>query len=101
MPVTNGWSNEERVLLSPRFWTSGVPAKLSSCLAHVNANVKSSPWEYRLVAFTCSESYQLLPSGAARAVSPELNCGKGRNDWATVEVSGKPAYGTLPWNFPA
>lgn len=57
--------------------------------------MKSRPKEYRLVAFTCSESYQVVPKGAQMAESPELNCGYGRNDWATVEEVGKPGYGGL------
>ncbi len=35
-----------------------------SSFCQLNALVKSSPWENRLVAFICSPSYQVLPSGA-------------------------------------
>ena len=30
-----------------------------------------------------------------------VNCGNGRNDWATVAVNGKPAKGSLFWKRPA
>src|SRR5581483_2367643 len=65
-----------------------------SCLAHVNRPVNWSPRENRLVALACTESYQVLPSGAHNAVML-LNCGKGRSDCATVAVKGKPVNGGL------
>jgi hypothetical protein len=42
------------------------------------------------VAFSWSESYQVLPNGAPVALKL-VNCGKGRSDCATVCVVGKPA----------
>ena len=97
-----GWSNWERYLFTLRLNTSftgpsgalptltafGEP--ITSCFCQVNVLVNDRPAEYRLVALTWSESYQVLPSGAhnGRIV---LNCGKGRSDWATVAVAGKPA----------
>src|SRR5689334_6583394 len=73
---------------------------VSSC-DHVKLYVKSRPCENRLVTFACSELYHVSPTGAQRPPSPELNCGNGRRDCATVEVAGKPAYGSLFWKRPA
>jgi hypothetical protein len=53
------------------------------------------------VTFNCKESYQVRPNGAHSGVKPLLNCGYGLNDWATVDVTGKPGYGSLFWNRPA
>src|SRR5579871_47460 len=64
------------------------------CLAQVNTLLNWSPWEKRFVALACSESYQVLPSGAHNAVML-LNCGKGRSDCATVAVTGNPVKGGL------
>ena len=50
---------------------------------HVNVAVRFRPCEYRLFAFTCSESYLLSPSGTpSDAMLP--NCGNGRRLCATV-----------------
>src|SRR5438552_5366206 len=101
-PLMNGLEFEERLLALARSSTLKLfLLRLSSSFDHVNAYVRSRPCEYRLVTFTCSESYQVLPNGAHRGASPELNCGNGRNDWATVAVNGKPGKGTLFWKRPA
>ena len=58
-------------LLNTSFTTSppvvaavgAMSAPCVSCFAQENTAVKVRPWEMRLVAFTCSESYQVSPSG--------------------------------------
>src|SRR5712691_9157966 len=62
-------------------------------LDQVNDVVKSRPWENRLVALACSESYQLSPSGAQCMFVIPPNWGKGRKAWDTNAVAGNPAYG--------
>src|SRR5262245_20269517 len=59
---------------------------------HVRLLENDSPLDNRFVAFNCSESYQVFPSGHQRQVIL-VNCGNGRNDWATVFESGYPGYG--------
>src|SRR5690348_14732535 len=56
------------------------------------------PCENRLVAFTCSESYHVLPIGGPRSTAPGArNRGDGRRFWATVAFGGIPAYaGKMP-----
>src|ERR1044071_5034215 len=70
-------------------------APRSSSFCHVNAREAVSPCELRLVTFTWSASYQLLPTGEYIGVRLLLNCGKGRNACSKVEVAGKAAYGSL------
>ena len=41
------------------------------------------------------EGREELPSGENQVASPSLYMGKGRRDWATLAVQGKPAYGSL------
>jgi len=71
----NGWDEPIIDFWFGRLNTSFVPCPVACSLAHVKAAVKSSPWEYCFVAFICSESYQLFPSGAHIGVRPLLNCG--------------------------
>src|SRR5689334_11371009 len=66
-----------------------LPRAISFC--HVKAADISRPCEYRLVSFTCSESYQLLPRGAQRRARLSLYSGKGRRVCATVALPGYPA----------
>src|SRR4051794_29696508 len=73
----------------PTFWPPSVSAPNWSSLDQVKLKLASSPRERRLVAVTCSESYQVLPSGPGAVMSP--NCGKGRSDWSTEALVGKPA----------
>ena len=48
-----------------------------------------------MVALTCSESYQLFPSGAYIGVRLLLKCGKGRKACCSVDVAGNVEYGSL------
>ena len=66
---------------------------LMNVLDQVNDVVKSRPWEKRLVALACSESYQLSPTGAQCMFVIPPNCGKGRKDCDTSAVEGNPEYG--------
>src|SRR6266576_3422584 len=98
-----GWSYLEIYLFVLRLKTSlktalpvvpGLGSPISvpfvSDFCQVNVLSKDSPCERRLVAFTWSESYQLFPSGS-QYTGIVVNCGYGRNDWATVWVRGNPA----------
>src|SRR6266702_8268905 len=101
MTLTTGRPKPEIVLFASRFWTPLIGPVITppttapsvpiwSSFAQVNAYTTSSPWETRLVAFNCKESYQVRPNGAHKADKPLLNWGYGLNDWATVAVAGKP-----------
>src|SRR5215471_2073071 len=108
MTFTSGRLKPEIVLFAERSWMpliTGVVTTLSvpiwSSFAQVNAYTTSSPWETRLVTFNCKESYQVRPNGAHKGAKPVEYWGYGLNDWATVELVGKPGYGSLFWNRPA
>ena len=60
--------------LLPRFCGS-VSAELVSDFCQVNTLVNESPVENRLVAFTCNESYHVLPSGDHRS-GPSRTAGR-------------------------
>src|SRR5580698_1739339 len=66
---------------------------MSSFFDQVKEEPKENPCENRWVAFICSELYQVSPSGAQCMLAMLPNCGNGRRDCATVDPSGKPAYG--------
>src|SRR5581483_300037 len=102
--LTRGRENPEMVLFCARLNTSlTVPPSTPfwSSLAQVNAYWASSPCQIRWVTFIWSESYQVRPCGAQSGPKPLENCGYGRRDCATEDVSGNPAYGNLFWNRPA
>src|SRR3954469_14884988 len=71
------------------------PAGLAMVFDQVNATVASRPCEKRLVIFACSESYQLLPSGAHSGLMLLLNCGYGRRLWYRLLLVLNPAYGMV------
>ena len=56
---------------------------------HVNVAVRFKPWEYRLIALTCSESYRHSPSGTPSEMMVP-NCGNGLRLCATVLAPEKP-----------
>src|SRR5689334_1245844 len=98
-----GWSYRERYLLLLRLNTSlkiafpvvpgfGSPISepISSDFDQVKVLMKDRPCERRLVALTCSESNQLLPSGS-QYTGMVVNWGNGRKAWARSCVPGKPA----------
>src|SRR5581483_2215693 len=66
-----------------------------SCFDQVKLEPNSKPWLNRLVAFNCSDSYQVSPSGTQCQFVMLPYCGKGRSDCATVADSGNPAYGAV------
>ena len=84
MNTSSGWSKTFQgvtVLLGAETVDELTMFVRSFC--HVNVAVRFKPCEYRLFAFTCSESYLLSPMGTpSDAILP--NCGNGLRLCATV-----------------
>src|SRR5579871_1400941 len=67
-------------------------APLVNSFCHVKAPCRSSPCEYRLVTFACSESYQVSPSGGPRNGGMPPHCGNGRSACFSGWLAGNPGY---------
>ena len=72
-----------------------VGAPIARFFDQVKLLEKERPLDRRFVAFTCKQSYQVLPSGALVGLMFPLYCGNGSSEFKTLGLLlvPKPEYG--------